>query len=96
MRQPRARPLLALLAAAALAGARAGGVLPSQPDYLRLADSAAAFPAAFREGPGANELTLSNGLVTRTFTSGGAAGGFATTSLRLESGQTRPKMRCKS
>ena len=67
----------------------AGAVLPPQPDYLRLADPAAAFPAAFTSAPGALPgdvvHTLSNGLVTRSFLQRGG-GGFATVELKLEAG----------
>ena len=69
---------------ALLASSVRGGVLPSQPDYLRSADSVAAFPTTFGAGPGPDELTLSNGLISRTFLARGT--GFGTTSLKLEAG----------
>ena len=80
-RSPAAPALLLLLLARP---ARGGGAFPSQPDYLRVADPVAAFPTTFGAGPGPGELTLSNGLVSRTFLQLGD--GFATTSLTLEAG----------
>jgi hypothetical protein len=61
-----------------------GGVLPSQPDYLREADPVTMFPTSLSDGPGLSEMTLSNGLISRTFTR--IDGGFATTALKLEAG----------
>ena len=81
------RRLTAAAALAALLLARpAAAVLPAQPDYLRRGEAAAAaaYQTTFAEGPGPGELTLTNGLVTRTFLLRGGA--MATASLRLEAG----------
>lgn len=57
----RGLPPLALLLAAS-----AAAQLPPQPDYLRSADPVATFVTSVTS-TGANEITLSNGLVSRVF-----------------------------
>ena len=76
------------LASALLAAAAARAAFPPQPDFLRLADARANFRTRFSSAPGALPgdvvHTLTNGLATRSFLQ--RDGGFATTELKLESG----------
>jgi hypothetical protein len=58
--------------------------IPSQPDYLRMPNPLQTYVTSLTE-TGNNTITLSNGLLTRVFTTG-PNGAFGTTEYRLESG----------
>ena len=49
-----------------------------------MADPVSSFPTTLTDGPGPLQMTLSNGLISRTFTRVAEGGGFATTAFKLE------------
>jgi hypothetical protein len=86
---PAAASLLSLASLASLAPLpTSASPFPPQPDYLRSAAPRTTYQSTFAAGPLPGQYTLSNGLITRVFStasSGSTLTGFGTVDFRLES-----------